>query len=176
MFIREDGYLSFSDKDHKLARADGSVLLHRSIYAEYYDDYELDGYHIHHIDGNKLNNNPDNLEKLSAVDHLKSHCNYREINCIICNTKFHAKGDWHKCCSAFCRKQHKISTAIRKYHVHPNLLRELSLVYPMTKLGEMFGVSDVAIKKRLKTEEIYVPYRFGVRPETYKLYIYELLK
>lgn len=46
--------------------------LHRLIYEEEYGKIP-DGYHIHHKDGDKLNNNIDNLECLSASNHGKTH-------------------------------------------------------------------------------------------------------
>lgn len=46
--------------------------LHRLIYEEKFGKIP-DGYHIHHKDGNKLNNNIDNLECLSPSNHGKSH-------------------------------------------------------------------------------------------------------
>jgi hypothetical protein len=36
------------------------------------------GFHVHHIDGNKLNNNPENLAVMSASEHAKLHTGDRE--------------------------------------------------------------------------------------------------
>lgn len=52
------------------------------------DKYNLDhgfyksanGSHRHHIDFNKLNNNPDNLERMNKVEHLKYHSKWAEKN------------------------------------------------------------------------------------------------
>ncbi|MCX8649972.1 HNH endonuclease [Gilliamella sp. B2776] len=38
----------------------------------------IKGEHVHHIDGNKLNNNPNNLIILSASEHAKIHTGDRQ--------------------------------------------------------------------------------------------------
>jgi hypothetical protein len=45
---------------------------YRQIYIENYGDIP-EGYHIHHIDGNPLNNDPKNLIAISAEEHAKIH-------------------------------------------------------------------------------------------------------
>lgn len=51
---------------------DGERLLHRYIYAKHYGPIPA-GKHIHHKDGNPLNNDISNLECLSASAHNKEH-------------------------------------------------------------------------------------------------------
>ena len=46
--------------------------LHRRIYTDNFGDIP-DGHHIHHIDGNPLNNDPSNLECVSPSDHIDMH-------------------------------------------------------------------------------------------------------
>lgn len=46
------------------------VLLHRHVWEKHFGPIPK-GYHIHHKDGNKLNNDISNLECLSASDHHK---------------------------------------------------------------------------------------------------------
>jgi len=50
---------------------------YRRIYKNHYGPIPVDmngnSYHIHHIDGNRYNNDPDNLIALSAFDHYKIH-------------------------------------------------------------------------------------------------------
>lgn len=80
------------------------------------------GYHIHHIDGNKNNNDINNLDCISAKEHLKKH-GYDNFN----NDKdwfenFHSKGieeakKWHKSEEGIkWHKQHYINTK-DKLHV-----------------------------------------------------------
>ena len=47
--------------------------MHRYIFEDVLADTDLDGYNIHHKNHNKLDNNLNNLEKLTAVDHCKLH-------------------------------------------------------------------------------------------------------
>lgn len=46
---------------------------YRKIYEEYHGIKIPKGYHIHHIDGNKDNNNISNLEMLSPDEHAEKH-------------------------------------------------------------------------------------------------------
>lgn len=48
------------------------MRLHRAVY-EYYYGAIPDSYHVHHIDHDKANNEPENLIALSQEDHLKLH-------------------------------------------------------------------------------------------------------
>lgn len=66
--LGRDGY--YRIKDNSTGNLD--KLLHRLIYEEYYGDI-IDGYIIHHIDGNPVNNNPDNLVMMSRENHNKIH-------------------------------------------------------------------------------------------------------
>lgn len=45
--------------------------LHRLIAQQLYPDKDLHGMHVHHKDGNKLNNTPENLEVLTPSDHSR---------------------------------------------------------------------------------------------------------
>lgn len=69
IYIREglnEGYRYFCDKDHPLARGNsGMVLLHRHIASTKLNRWLLPGEVVHHIDHNKLNNDPSNLEVLT---------------------------------------------------------------------------------------------------------------
>lgn len=45
-----------------------TMRVHPLVYSHFYNDFNLDGYVINHKDGNKLNNNKNNLEKISYQD------------------------------------------------------------------------------------------------------------
>lgn len=64
--IYKQGYYRQTDK------RDECILLHRYIYEKHYWEIE-DWYEIHHIDLDKLNNNIDNLQKLSKSEHSTLH-------------------------------------------------------------------------------------------------------
>lgn len=57
----------------------GGQRLHRAIW-EHHNGSIPDGHHIHHRDGNSLNNDIANLECLTAHDHLSSHMDEERRN------------------------------------------------------------------------------------------------
>ena len=59
----EKGYYRLSDKR----------LLHRAIWEEYYGQKIPEGYVIHHKDHNPKNNNINNLQLMTAEEHLSHH-------------------------------------------------------------------------------------------------------
>lgn len=66
--MRKDGYI--------LERRDGKQLAQHRIVAEKKIGRQLrDGEVVHHIDGDRSNNSPENLEVLpSHAEHMKKHC------------------------------------------------------------------------------------------------------
>lgn len=74
--ITKGGYLQFTDSscngEHR------NKLLHIIICEYKYNRKLIKGEHVHHIDGNKLNNNPNNLIILSASEHAKIHTGDRQ--------------------------------------------------------------------------------------------------
>ena len=46
--------------------------LHRAVW-EYYNGEIPEGYHIHHIDGDRFNNDITNLSLMPGLDHMKEH-------------------------------------------------------------------------------------------------------
>lgn len=74
--ITKSGYLQFTNSscngEHR------NKLLHIIICEHKYNRKLIKGEHVHHIDGNKLNNNPNNLIILSASEHAKIHTGDRQ--------------------------------------------------------------------------------------------------
>ncbi len=120
---------------------------------------------VHHLDGNRSNNSPDNLLVIEESQHLKLHSwmnknviipkpEYKErmdLGCIRClNCEFPISNGFSycssKCYKEFSNKKSKIPS--KKYLIE--LLEENSKL----KIGEMFGVSNVTIKKWCKKLEI----------------------
>lgn len=71
--IYTSGYIKIYNPEHHRANNNGYVLEHIAVYEETHNTRIPDGYHVHHIDGNKTNNIPSNLMLLSAGDHMKLH-------------------------------------------------------------------------------------------------------
>jgi hypothetical protein len=67
------GYILLFLPEHPMSRPDGYVLEHRVVMAEKLGrDLQRDE-HVHHKDGDKRNNSPDNLELISMSDHIRLH-------------------------------------------------------------------------------------------------------
>lgn len=112
--------------------------------------------HVHHIDGNKLNNDIDNLEVLSCSEHAKRHKGETpEAICIVCGTSFKAIGKVNKYCSYNCAN----SGAVKNKTITKELLDSLIPNNSWVALGKMFEYSDVGIKKRAKALGCTVPER-----------------
>ena len=73
--VSSGGYLQFTAS--KANGAHAGKLLHQVI-CEWKEGRPIpDGHHVHHLDGNKLNNHPENLVSMSAADHARLHLEER---------------------------------------------------------------------------------------------------
>lgn len=101
-------YMSVSTTNAGRKRAKG---LHVAVW-EYYNGREVPkGYHVHHKDGNTLNNDISNLELIEAHLHISSHSKanfsddgYRERNKVQLSEARKKASEWHK--SEDGRKRH----------------------------------------------------------------------
>lgn len=94
--------------------------LHRYIW-EYHNGDIPKGHHIHHIDGDKNNNDIDNLKLVKASKHAKIHGKERFKNNKEWFAKFHPKGikdaiEWHK--SKEGKEWHKKQYQKTKHRLH----------------------------------------------------------
>ena len=93
-----------------VSKCDKKIRLHRYVWEKYNGEIPK-GYHIHHKDKNKFNNNIENLEMLTASEHEKLHELLRSENEIIArkqNLENYARpkaNEWHG--SEDGRKWHK---------------------------------------------------------------------
>ena len=67
------GYVLIKNRDHPRAGKDGYVLEHILIWEKVYDKSVPEGWHIHHLNGIKDDNRPQNLVALPAGRHKKRH-------------------------------------------------------------------------------------------------------
>jgi hypothetical protein len=63
----KSGYAVFKDKDGK------TRSVHKRVCEKKMGGKVRDGYEVHHKDGNKLNNRPENLWALKKSTHRKNH-------------------------------------------------------------------------------------------------------
>ncbi len=72
-YAMERGYVVIWNPKHPMARKNGYVLEHRLIMAEHLGRVLEEHEHVHHIDGNRLNNRIENLELVDRRDHPARH-------------------------------------------------------------------------------------------------------
>lgn len=149
------GYLYFFDKQHPLASADGFVYLHRHIISVYLGRWIHSHEHVHHIDGNKLNNTPQNLMVLTIEEHTHIHKGYAKTKiCRKCGVSFIPSCVNNVFCSDNCGR-----AGVRKFEITADELKELVWNAPTTKVAKLFNVSDKAIEKRCKLLGVKKPPR-----------------
>ena len=72
-FVDNDGYVRIWAPDHHRADNSGRVYEHILVAEAAYGNPITQAYHVHHINGVKHDNRPENLEVLSASEHHREH-------------------------------------------------------------------------------------------------------
>jgi hypothetical protein len=99
---------------------------------------------VHHIDGDRSNNHINNLKLTNQSDHAKEHSTkLNPIICPQCKKEFKPTQSKIKYCSIECA--HQASRKIKR--PSKEHLIELVSSLPMTRIGEMYNVSDNTIRK-----------------------------
>lgn len=152
------GYQIFRDYNHPLAYDEGAVYLHRHVASIKIGRWLKSTEHVHHIDENKLNNTPDNLQILSGSEHSKVHNPTSEFDsqdrsiiaytCNYCGNKFHPlrASKTKQFCTITCSS----NNSIKNKHITKEVLDALIPTMSWVALGNMFGYTDNGIKKRAK--------------------------
>jgi hypothetical protein len=140
------------------------VYLHRIIMEQHLGRYLTKDENIHHIDEDPHNNNIDNLCIVSNSEHAKIHYSSsginnsnthsirQEIECPTCHKMFTPRHKRLKYCSVEC---YRVSS--RKFNPAKEELEELVCKMPLEKIGEMFGISGNAVKKRCNILKVKRP-------------------
>jgi hypothetical protein len=153
-------YLIVYIPDHPFA-SDSTVYLHRLVMELHLGRYLAKSEHVHHIDGNTLNNEISNLMIMSNSEHSKLHYHHihnttpivlEDIKCPQCHKIFKPTSSKTMYCSSKCKY-----VASRKFNPTREELEELVWKMPLTKIGELFGVTGKAIAKRCKKLGIEKP-------------------
>ena len=132
--------------------------VHRLVLQTFNPISNYDDMTVNHIDGDKLNNSLENLEWMTHrenIDHalktgLIERKTPREIECFICREVFKERHQGQKYCSVLCNN---VSDRVVDRPTKDELYKLLKS-NSFTKVGEMFGVSDNAIRLWCKTYEI----------------------
>lgn len=141
------GYKFFRDPSHPLANKLGEIYEHRHVASLKVGRWLSNKEHVHHIDGDKTNNNPNNLEVLSAREHVFKHRAPIETRkCEKCGKETINK----RFCCVECFDQEKVPMT-------DDVLYDLIWSAPMVHIAEKLGISDVALNKKCKRQGIKTP-------------------
>lgn len=142
-YINNKGYVKVLAPNHPFADEHGHVLKHRLVMEQYLGKYLKPEEHIHHKDGNKLNNDISNLELINRSKHSKitastnPQCQKKDFSgtvCMECGTTETSKtknGQPHwmlnpitkkpyVCERCYRRIKHSIQTKVEKRRVDPS--------------------------------------------------------
>jgi len=155
--IDDKGYLYCYYPEHPNAKHNGCVRIHRLVMENKICRYLNNGEQVHHKDADKLNNDPYNLELMTASEHSALHKGgfVGSIVCPGCNKSFYPHSNLRVYCSTECSYKHKEKT------VWPTKEDLEILVWknPTTHIAKELGVSDKAVEKRCKKYGIEKPPR-----------------
>lgn len=137
-------------------RNEGYVYEHRYIMEEILGHRLQDNEVVHHIDGNKLNNHPDNLMWLDTGQHTKLHNRLRQLEngyelkdkrCLNCDRPVAVRNNY---CSIACKNimlKNRKNEKIKNFHNALDAYIRMGFNY--ARAGKLIGVTDNCIKKRI---------------------------
>lgn len=153
------GYVYFIDSEHPLANKSGKVYYHRHIASIKLGKWIDKSYHVHHIDSNRQNNSPDNLEIVSPKMHIRKHFKSGNFSkkvrmCPLCQKKFITLDD--DFCSLSCATAFRNKKGIQNKFTREEL-ELLVWEIPTIQIAKKYGCSDVMIAKICKKWGIKKP-------------------
>lgn len=150
-YDKRNKYYYFMDQEHPLAAKTGRVWYHRHVASVKLGRWLSSQEATHHLDGDRLNNHPDNIVVMSQSAHARIHGWDRGkhntiVHCKICDTPTHGK----KYCSAGCSwlGSRKVDRPTREA-----LCQDIDNM-SWRAIGRKYGVSDNAVRKWAKLYSI----------------------
>jgi len=136
---KTEGYVYFTDKAHPLCSSSGVVYYHRHVMSMHLGRWLRSEEHVHHIDGDRANNDISNLKVLSRSDHSREHCAEPTTVCAKCGTLTYNE----VYCSSKC---HRISSRKVERPSKEQLLHDIANM-SFLAMGKKYGVSDNGVRK-----------------------------
>ena len=152
-------YYYFYDPEHPLSgEASGMIYYHRHVASLKIGRWLYPEEVVHHIDGSRLNNNPDNIEVLpSNSEHAKKHKLHilpKFQICYLCGQTYTPSTRRSKFCCYTCAQK-----SSERFSISKEELQKLIWEIPTAEIAKRFSVSDNAIAKRCKKFSIAKPPR-----------------
>jgi len=142
--------------DHPMAKIIdkcGWVMEHRYVMSEHLGGVVLTSNDVvHHKDGNRHNNDIENLELTNQSDHAKEHMDKNMfVVCACCGKSFHIKPSMlNKKRGKYCSRECSDVSGRKVERPSKDQLIEDLHIMPYTKVGIKYGVSDNAVRKWAK--------------------------
>lgn len=163
------------DKEHPLAYSgSGKVYYHRHMASIMLGRWITSAEVVHHIDGDKTNNNLHNLAIMSAEDHASLHKPSEKVSltCKVCGESFKLpkyKVKPGSTCSLKCKS---INSRSPTCNITKEALEELIWRYPYTVVAGMIGLSDNGVRRRAASLGCLMPPpRFHLKSKTQRVEI-----
>ena len=138
--VKERGYITLWMPDHPMARRNGYLAEHRLVASQKLGRYLSPQEHVHHVNEDRSDNRPENLEVLSAREHALHH--HPERQSVTCACGEATKN--RMSCSSRCR------TVRRRFFSDEDLIRNVGLGLNNVEIAAALDVSETAIRKRRK--------------------------
>lgn len=114
--IDKDGYQVIPATAGQGSRIRGNAILeHRAVAEKMLGRKLRSDEVVHHLNHDKLDNRPENLQVMSRAEHVKAHAHYEKV-CVICSKAFIAKNGRAKfCCTQCANHGYYLSRASKGY-------------------------------------------------------------
>ena len=158
--LTKDGYAYIYAPDHPYNSMNGYVAFHRLVAEEKLGRLILPDEIVHHIDGNKLNNAPENLVVITRAEHMRAHKASTVYSKEFLHTEYIIK---RKTIQQIADENSCVRQTVMKWLKHFNIPLRLkseeliSQIVLLNKLGfsqpqisEQLGVSQMTVSRRLR--------------------------